>query len=83
MNSTTRQDSLRRHRLATSLVVVATAGGLDVVLKVTLVDLLSLHWSVLTNGIISGFLAAVLGAVALSWLGVWRDVGLKTRPVRA
>ena len=83
MNPMTTHDSIHRHPLAASLLVVATAGALEVLVKVTIEDLFSLQLSVVTVGIISGAVVSAVGAVAIGWLGVWRELGLRSRPQQA
>ena len=80
MNPTAVRDSIHQHPFAFSTIVVAAFGGIDVLLKVLLVDLLSLSLPVATIGIISGFVVSVLGAFVVRRLGLWRELGFIGRP---
>ncbi len=83
MNPTAIQSSIHRRPLLFSLLVVVAAGGGELLLKVTLVELLSLELTVITIGIVSGAVISLLGAFAVGRLRLWRELGLIRRPSRA
>jgi len=82
MNPTARQDPIHRHPFAFSALVLASVGTLELLMKVTIVDLLSLRLSVATLGIINGVVLSLLGAVTVGWLGLWRQLGRIGLPAR-
>jgi len=82
MNPTAVRDSIHQHPLAFSTIVVAAAGGVQMLLKV-LLNLLSLSLPVVTTGILSGFVLSVLGAFVVRRLGLWRELGFIGRPASA
>lgn len=81
MSPTFDRDSIRRHPLAFSALVIGVFVGIDVAM-VAAINLLSLEWSVITKGIVSGAMQSVLGALVISRLGLWRELGLIGRPAR-
>ncbi|MBA2638485.1 MAG: hypothetical protein H0U77_00500 [Nocardioidaceae bacterium] len=81
MSLTFDRDSIRRHPLTFSVLLIAAVAGVDVLIVATR-DLLSLQFSVITTGIISGAVLSVLGALAIRRLGLWRELGLIGRPAR-
>lgn len=82
MNTIAAHHAIRRHPIVFSTLVVATAGSMEVVLRVGH-DLLQFRLSVLTVGILSGAVLSLLGWLTLSRLDLWRDLGLVGRPARA
>jgi hypothetical protein len=81
MNTITAQKFIHRHPVTVSVLVIATAGAVEILLKAT-IDLLSVQLPVITVGIISGALLSLLGGVTLTRLGLWRELGLLGRPVQ-
>lgn len=81
MSLTFDRDSIRRHPLTFSVLLIAAVVGVDVLMVATR-DLLSLQFSVITAGIISGAVLSLLGALAIGRLGLWRELGLIGRPAR-
>jgi len=82
MNTIAAHHAIRRHPIAFSTLVVATAGTIEVVLSVAH-DLLPFQLSVLTVGILSGAVLSLLGGLTISRLDLWRELGLVGRPARA
>ena len=81
MSLTFDRDSIRRHPRTFSALVIGVFVGIDVALAAAS-NLLSLEWSVITKGIVSGAMQSVLGALVISRLGLWRELGLAGRPAR-
>ena len=81
MSPTSDSDSIHRHPLTFSVLLIAAAVGVGWLLKATS-DLLSLQFSVITTGIISGALLSLLGALVIKRLGVWRELGLTEASAR-
>ena len=81
MSLTFDRDSIRRHPLTFSVLLIAAVAGVDVLIVATR-DLLSLQFSVITTGIIGGAVLSLLGALAIRRLGLWRELGLIGRPAR-
>jgi len=81
MSLTFDRDSIRRHPLTFSALVIGVFGGIDVAMAAA-INLLSLEWSVITKGIVSSAVQSVLGALVISRLGLWRELGLAGRPAR-
>ena len=81
MTPTLDRASIRRHPLTFAGLLVAAVTGVDLLLELTS-DLLSLHPSVITVGIISGAVLSLLGALVINRLGLWRELGLRGRPAR-
>ncbi len=79
MNPDAAPDPFTRRPLAFSALLIVAAGAVEVLLKAT-ADLLSLDLSVITIGIVSGSVLSALGAVLISRLGLWRQLGLSARP---
>jgi hypothetical protein len=61
--------------------VVATATAVELLVNATL-DLLSLRLPIVTVGVISGALLSLLGAVTVTRLGLWRQLGLLRYPAQ-
>ncbi len=81
MNPSTTSEFIHRHPLTFSVVLIAAVAGVDVLL-IAIRDVSSLHFSVITAGIISGAVLSLLGALVLRRLGLWRELGLAGRPAR-
>jgi hypothetical protein len=81
MSSTLDRDSIRRHPLTFSVLLIAAVIAVDVPLPATR-HLLSLQISVITAGIVSGAVLSLLGALVIGRLGLWRELGLIGRPAR-
>jgi hypothetical protein len=81
MSSTFDRDSIHRHPLTFTGLLIAAETAVNVVLAATR-DLLSLHVSILTTGIISGAVLSLLGALVIGRLGLWRELGLIGHPAR-
>ena len=73
--------SIHRRPLAFSVLLIGAAVGAELLVKAT-TDLLSLQLSVITVGIISGALLSLLGALVITRLGVWDELGVTGRPAR-
>ncbi len=81
MSPTFDRDSIRRHPLTFTGLLIAAETGVNVLMRATR-DLLSLEFSVVTTGIISGAVLSLLGALVIRRLGLWRKLGLVGRPER-
>lgn len=75
MNTTSIQDLVRRNPLAFSALVAGTVLAVNLVLKLGSV-VLSLELSVLTTGGLSAALLSAVGALAITRLGLWHELGL-------
>ena len=73
--------SIHRRPLAFSVLLIGAAVGTELLVKAATV-LLSLQLSVITVGIISGAVLSVLGAVVITRLAVWDELGVTGRPPR-
>jgi len=80
MSTTSIQDLVRRNPLAFSALVAGTVLAVNLVLKLGSV-VLSLELSVLTTGGSAALLSA-LGALAITRLGLWHELGLVGWPAR-
>lgn len=81
MSSISETDSIHRHPLAFSALVIGVFGGILVAMEAAS-NLLSVEWSVITNGIVSGAVQSLLAVLVISRLGLWRELGLAGRPAR-
>ena len=81
MNTTSIQDLVRRNPLAFSALVAGTVLAINLVLKLGSVAL-SLELSVLTTGGLSAALLSAVGALAITRLGLWHELGLLGWPAR-
>lgn len=81
MNTTHLQDLVRRHPLAFSALVVGTLLAIDLMLELGSVAL-SLELSVLITGGLSAALLSAVSVLAITRLGIWRELGLLGRPTR-
>lgn len=81
MNTTSIQDLVRRNPLAFSALVAGTVLVINLVLKLGFVAL-SLELSVLTTGGLSAALLSAVGALAITRLGLWHELGLLGWPAR-
>lgn len=81
MSSTSDTISIHGHPLTFSVLVIAAILGVDVAMAAA-INMLSLDWSVNTTGIVSGAVLSLLGALVISRLGLWRELGLIGRPAR-
>ncbi|MDQ3870777.1 MAG: hypothetical protein M3301_04070 [Chloroflexota bacterium] len=78
MSPTSETDSIHRHPLAFSALVIGVFAGIDVAMAAAS-DLWSLEWSVITTGIVSSAVQGVLGVLVITRLGLWRELGLVRR----
>jgi len=81
MSPTFESESIHRHPLAFSVLLITAVVAVDLLVKAP-IDLLSLELSVITVGIISGAVLSLLGALVIKRLDVWHDLGLTERPAR-
>lgn len=81
MNITASQQFIHRHPVAFSVLVIATATATELLVNATL-DVLSLRLPIVTVGVISGALLSLLGAVTVTRLGLWRQLGLLKCPAQ-
>ena len=81
MSQTFHADSIHRRPMAVSVLLIGAVAAVDLLIKATS-ELLSLQFSVMTVGIISGAVLSLLGAVVITRLGVWGELGFTGRPPR-
>ena len=78
MSQTFECTTIRRRPLAFSVLLVGAVVGTEPLIKAT--SDLTLQFSVITDGIISGAVLSLLGALVITRLGVWRELGISGRP---
>jgi uncharacterized protein len=81
MNLTPARDIIERHPFRFAAALAATVAVLHQLLHAIL-DALVSDVSVINTGIISGSVLSLLGGATISRLGLWRELGLISRPAR-
>ena len=82
MNTATTDSVIRRQPFACSALLIAAVGTIDVLLRILVDDVMSLRLSVITVGVISGGVLSAIGALAVTRLDLWRQLGFTGRPAR-